>query len=165
LHRCTPGRALSPSEEKRRTTLTAELLTGAAVSAVVCDDAPCSRDTAEEMARLQERAGHVRPRLIVRGASLEAGDAWVRLQAAVSQGAAADDDDATVVLLTHEGELSAVLGAATHMDAGIFRLDAGSVSVLHFPGGVHQRAVLRCTNYTAHFRRDNEPLTTPAASE
>eukprot|EP00959_Pyramimonas_sp_CCMP1952_P209997 4393735-Pyramimonas_sp.AAC.1 len=41
---------------------------------------------------------------------------------------------------------------------GRFRVDAGSMTILDFPDGAGARAVLRCSNYTAHLGRWAVPV-------
>ena len=154
------------SEEERLSPLgrvqvrkTAELLMDAKISTIVCADAPCARDTAEEIGMLQELAGHARPRLhgletIEDAPQGTAGGTHAHLKAVCGQGD-------TLVVVGDASMVASVLADSTHMGEqgmGSFRIDACSISVLEFPDGVECRAVVKCTNYTAHFGRFAAPL-------
>jgi broad specificity phosphatase PhoE len=138
---------------------TAELLMDVEVSTIACADATCARDSAEEIGMLQELAGHTRPRLhgletVEDAPQGTAGGVYARLKAMCGQ-------DDTLVVVGDASMVASVLADATHMGEqgmGSFRIDACSISVLDFPDGVEHRAVVKCTNYTAHFGRFAVPL-------
>ncbi|KAJ3671345.1 hypothetical protein LUZ60_007424 [Juncus effusus] len=66
-----------------------------------------------------------------------------------------------IIVVAHPAVQIGLICQALHLSADwmpSFHLDSGSVSVVDFPDGPAGKAVVRCTNYTAHLGRWSVPI-------